>query len=131
MDAAYAEGLHSGQLVYTAHIPYLAWAAASIHGAPLLSTALHGSDPHLCSRDLLPGTPPLTCAKPGPARSHHAAAAAVIGAAEAARVYLAGAGQTPPERLPPSVMVAEIRQLRRLLAQVLAEIDGQREEVTG
>jgi hypothetical protein len=55
----------------------------------------------------------------------------VIGAAEAARVYLAGAGQTPPERLPPSVMVAEIRQLRRLLAQVLAEIDGQREEVTG
>jgi len=53
----------------------------------------------------------------------------MISAAEAARVYLAGAGQMPPERLPPSVMVAEIRQLRRLLGQVLAEIDGGEEVI--
>jgi hypothetical protein len=52
------------------------------------------------------------------------AEAAMISAADAARTYLAGAGQRPDSHLPPSVMVREIAELRRLLGQLLAEIDG-------
>jgi len=48
----------------------------------------------------------------------------MVGPAEAARAYLAGAGQTPVDHLPPSAMVREITELRRLVSQLLAEIDG-------
>ena len=49
----------------------------------------------------------------------------MIAPAEAARRYLAEAGQTPVSHLPPSVLQRELAEVRQLLGQVLAGADGQ------
>jgi hypothetical protein len=45
--------------------------------------------------------------------------------AEIARRYLAEVSATGVEQLPPTVLMREVAELRRLLASVLAVIDGQ------
>jgi hypothetical protein len=53
----------------------------------------------------------------------------MVGPIEAARTYLAGAGQRPVGHMPPSLMIKEIQELRRLLGDLLAVLD-QLEEVS-
>jgi hypothetical protein len=49
----------------------------------------------------------------------------VISAAEAARAYLAEAGRKPVRHLPPSALMRELADARKLIADLLAVIDGE------